>query len=313
MATYRILTLDGGGIRGILTATILKRLEEEVPGWLDKVDLFAGTSTGGILALGLAKGLSPAELQMIYSKQCGKIFDDSWLDNIIDIGKVIDTQYSNRNLRKMILEILGSSRLGDLKKKVLVTSFDLDNEDPDPAKRRWKPKFFHNFPEKGGGGDANRLVVDVALYTSAAPSYFPARDGYIDGGVIANNPSMAALTQVFDDRAKIPNRPGLDEVRLLSVGTGTSLNRIQTRYKDLDWGYAQWAEPLLKILMDGSVGVADFQCKQLLGDDHYRRLNPTLEKPIDLADCDSIDLMVGIGEKFVTRSDVAWLKSAWEL
>ena len=66
MGHYRILSIDGGGIRGLFTCVVLQRLEEEVPGWLDRVDLIAGTSTGGIMALGLAYGLSPTTLRNLY-------------------------------------------------------------------------------------------------------------------------------------------------------------------------------------------------------------------------------------------------------
>ena len=86
MASYNILSLDGGGIRGLLTAIILERLNLTNPGWLDKVDLLAGTSTGGIIALGLANGLTPTQLRNLYQKKGEKIFDDSWLDDLKDIG-----------------------------------------------------------------------------------------------------------------------------------------------------------------------------------------------------------------------------------
>ena len=87
-------------------------------------------------------------------------------------------------------------------------------------------------------------------------------DGYIDGGVFANNPSMAALAQTQDHRAtKKP--PSHNRIALLSIGTGTSLMRIER--KNLDWGQAQWIKPLLNIMMDGVMGVADYQCRQILG------------------------------------------------
>jgi patatin-like phospholipase/acyl hydrolase len=316
MAIYRILSLDGGGIRGILSATILQELEKQAPGWIKKVDLIAGTSTGGILALGLARGLTPDALRKLYYDYCDKIFDDSWLDNLFDLGQAVGAQYSNKNLKKLIDKVLGPVTLGQLNKNVLISSFDLDNNDPDRYKRSWKPKFFHNFAGQDAE-DSKMMASDVALYTSAAPSYFPAVDGYVDGGVIANNPSMAALAQVLDSRAQIPNRPSLDEVRLLSVGTGKVLNSIRTRRKHLDWGFAQWAKPLLNIMMDGSVGLANFQCKQLLGKAHYRRVNPVLRKAIALDNCDKVDDLMKIGKGATTedraelRETAAWLKQAW--
>jgi len=310
MGTYRILTLDGGGIRGLLTAVLLRRLEEKAPGWLTKVDLIAGTSTGGILALALARGLSPAELQKLYYEQCRVIFDDSWKDNLFDLGQIIGAQYSSRNLARVIEEFVGPVTLGELDKNVLISSFDLDNNARNRLERSWKPKFFQNF--HGKGNDRARLARDVALYTSAAPSYFPAVDGYVDGGVVANNPSMAALAQVFDERVTIPNRPNLNEVRLLSVGTGKQLNYINSRRKKyLDWGFAQWAQPLLEIMLDGSMGLADYQCQQLLGKQQYRRTNPVLTKSIGLDACNKMDELIRIGERHNIDKIVDWLKTEW--
>ena len=309
MAIYRILALDGGGVRGTLTATILQRLSEQVPGWLDEVDLIAGTSTGGILALGLARGLTPAELQELYCDNCAEVFDDSWLDNILDLGQVVGAQFSNKNLAKMIDKVIGPVRLDELEKRVLISAFDLDNEAEEALERSWKPKFFHNFP--GEDSDGHFLARDVALYTSAAPSYFPAVDGYIDGGVVANNPSMAALAQVLDYRADIPERPLLNEVRLLSVGTGKPLNFIHTRRKYLDWGYAHWVKPILDIMMDGSMGLADFQCQQLLGRHQYLRINPVLTEAIGLAAYKKVDELMHIGETCDLTEAVEWLENSW--
>lgn len=82
MATYRIVSFDGGGIRGLLTTTVLERLDAAVPGWLDRAQLLAGNSTGGIIALGLASGLSAASLSRLYYDKGPVIFDDSWVDNL---------------------------------------------------------------------------------------------------------------------------------------------------------------------------------------------------------------------------------------
>lgn len=307
MPKYKILSLDGGGIRGLLTAILLERLEEAVPGWLDKADLLAGTSTGGIIALGLAHGLTPRELRGLYEKRGKKIFDDSWIDDLTDVGKVIGADYNNKNLTKELKGIFGAAKLKDLKKRVLIPAFDLDNEDKNPKKRSWKPKFFHNFP--GDDSDGEEQAMKVALYTSAAPTYFPVVDGYIDGGVVANNPSMAALAQTQDSRT-FSSPPDLNDIVLLSIGTGRSLLRIEG--KNLDWGYAQWAKPLINIMMDGVMGVADYQCKQILGD-HYCRISPPFppDKAIPLDAVDKIQDIVESSESVDIRDVIRWLKEIW--
>src|SRR4030043_1597481 len=177
--------------------------------------------------------------------------------------------------------IFGKTTLGKLKKRVLITTFDLDNESKDSFKRTWKPKLFHNFP--GPDTDGKELVYKVGLYTSAAPTYFPSVDGYIDGGVFATNPSMCALAQSQDSDFK--DAPPLRDVVLLSLGTGTSLIYIEG--KELDWGYAQWAKQLVSLMLDGTSGIADSQGKQIMGDKYHRLapvFPPNISIPMDAVD-----------------------------
>lgn len=311
MARFRILSLDGGGIRGLLSAVILQQLDLRVPGWRDEVGLIAGTSTGGIIALGLAKGMDPGELRDLYYHRGAFIFKDSFFDDLRDLGRIAGAEYGIGNLRKEVEKAFGKTRLQDLHHRVLITSFDLDNEHEDKNQRRWKPKFFHNFP--GEDSDGSERAADVALYTSAAPTYFPSVDGYIDGGVVTNNPSMAALAQTQDDRLEGFDRPDLDDVVLLSVGTGQNLSRIAK--KRVDWGYAQWAKPLVRLMLDGLVGVADFQCSQLLGG-RYRRVNYTFPagEEVGTDEHQRRDDLVRIGE--ITLSEeldrvADWLQTRW--
>jgi len=97
----------------------------------------------------------------------------------------------------------------------------------------------------------------------AAPIYFPSVDGLVDVGIYANNPSMCALAQSHDARSEY--QLALSDIVLLSLGTGTLLTYI--RHKTLDWGYTQWAKPLVNLMLDG---LADWQCKQILGDRYFR-------------------------------------------
>jgi patatin-like phospholipase/acyl hydrolase len=304
MANFKIIALDGGGIRGVLTAVLLNRLQEQYPSLLhpaNGVTLFAGTSTGGIIALGLAAGLTPAEMRDLYVVNGKVIFDATWLRDIADLGGIAGAKFDNGNLKALLGQTFAGATLGTLKHRVLISSFQLDDGTPQPS---WKPKFFHNFP--GSDSDAEELVVDVAMKTSAAPTYFPSYEGFIDGGVIANNPSMAALAQALDERNQPEERATLQEVTLLSVGTGISLQYIKD--KELDWGDAQWIKPLLSIMLDGSVGVADYQCQQLLASSYFR-LEPIFPAgtSIGLDDVGRIvDLLKIAREVDLTRT-LAWL------
>src|SRR3989442_1333308 len=130
--------------------------------------------------------------------------------------------------------------------------------------------------------DGAELVVDVALRTSAAPTYFPTYQGYIDGAVVANNPAMATLAQALDAGT---GKQALQDVRLFSLGTG--VNPAYVAGRELDWGYAQWAKPLIALMVDGMMGVADYQCARLLQQRSFR-LAPILPERIGLDDVDKI-------------------------
>lgn len=306
--TYRILALDGGGIRGLISTIVLMRLAREkgLEGWLDRAQLLAGTSTGALIALCLARGLPLEDILALYHDKADAIFDDSWLDNVKDAGTLLGAQYHTDGLQGELRRLFGSTRLRDLKKRVLVTAFDLDNAHPDPARRRWKPKLFHNFP--GKDSDGAMPVWKVGLYTCAAPTYFPTVDGYVDGGVFANNPSMCALAQSQD--ARIGRTAPLQDVALLSIGTGSSL--IYVKGARHDWGYAQWAQALLGVMFDGTIGIADFQCRQLLGR-RYHRIAPSFAAgeafPLDCVD--RIPEMVAFAQAVDLAPAAAWLRKHW--
>lgn len=309
MASFRILSCDGGGIRGVLTAALLDRPLNEYPALLhdrpNTITILAGTSTGGILALGLAAGLTPKQIRDLYVVNGKLIFDSSWTRDVVEVGGQSGSKYDNVNLKQILQDTFGGQKLKDLKSRVLIASFRLDNQAPDPSKRTWSPKFFHNFP--GSDSDGESPVVDVAMATSAAPTYFPSYDGYVDGGVIANNPSLAAVAQALDGRNQSGERAALAEIKLLSVGTGASLQYIEGQ--SLDWGDAQWIKPILNVMMDGSVGVADFQCAQLLGD-RYCRLEPIFPagKSFPMDDVGKIVDLMDLARSFDLADTVTWLK-----
>jgi len=304
---YRILSLDGGGMRGIFTLKLLERLEKIKPGFLSQVDLFAGTSTGGIIALALADGHQPADILAVYRRLGPEIFR-RWPASIppglhpsaLVLKALWDAKYENNLPLKGTLEkeYFSNRTLGSLKKNVLVTSFLLDSHAVEPESqvrgghyrhRTWKPKFFHNYDVPGS--DKTEKIVDVAMRTSAAPVYLPSYGPYIDGAIVASSPSMVALMQAMFDSEVRPKPTSLmsellarkplegSQVALLSLSTGHFDQYIEG--KNLNWGILQWGPDLINILMDSGNAMTDWQCRKLLAG-NYHRLDPDLREPIPM-------------------------------
>jgi patatin-like phospholipase/acyl hydrolase len=298
---YRILSIDGGGIRGVLSITILQRLLKDFPDFLNKIDLFAGTSTGGILALALASGKTPEETLSLYVEKGELVFKDTAFDNIKDAFGLAGAEYSNTGLKTALLEEFGDQTLAELDSRVVISAFDLDNESANlDVTRTWKPKFFHNFP--GEDSDGDQKLVDVALRTAAAPTFFPMYQGYVDGGVVANNPSMCAIAQAVD---KGTGGQRLTSVVLLSISTGGYPKYIEEM--DGDWGLLKWGKNLIDIMLEGSVEVVDYQCRRLLGR-RYHRVAPRLSRPIDLGDVKEIPVLQKTGEVFDLKQTRKFMK-----
>jgi len=292
---YKILSIDGGGIRGIIPARVLERLEIHVPGIVQEFDLYAGSSTGAVLAAGFAYGFDPRFMRQMYRGFGKEVFADSIWDDLRDLKYILGADYSIDNLKALLERVIGETTLGDLEKKVLIATFNLKDESRDPP--RWKPKFFHNYPDSRGDNEVR--LVDVVIRSAAAPIYFPIYQGYIDGGVSAINPSMCALAQAFNE--------GFLDIRLLSLGTGNNPRWLDEQ--NGDWGIYQWGLNLVNMVMDGGSDVADYQCRQVLKDQYFR-LQPQLPKPIGMDEWQSTDELIEIGDAIDLEPILAWFEAS---
>ncbi len=300
--TWRILSIDGGGVRGYYSALLLARLCKERPGWLDSIDLIAGTSTGAIIALSLALEMKPTDIAAIYAREADRIFATNLVDTVLDAGGLIGPRYDLRRYAAILRQVFRDTRFADLKRKVMVPAFDLSDDNPDPARRRWKARLLHNLA--GAEAVPDLLVRRAALYSSAVPAVFATADGYIDGGVFAANPALCALTLSLDSTA-CPEPAQLDSVQLLSVGTGCSALHIEG--ERLQWGLTQWARPLIGVMFDAGVGMVDYQCRQLLGERYYR-LNPWLDgKKVELDDAAAIPVLREAADAVTLDETLAWI------
>ena len=168
--------------------------------------------------------------------------------------------------------------LGDLQRHVLIPAFDLDNEG------RWAKSQSRTGCGSRNSSTTSRARIPTAIcsygrlaYSSSAPAYFPTAGGFVDGGLYANNPSMCALAQIFDENYAPDPKPRREEVLLLSIGAGQNLTFIEG---DRNWGVFRWAPHFVDLTMDGTVGVADYQCRQMLLKNNYHRVARAFNRKI---------------------------------
>jgi len=320
MEPTRILSLDGGGIRGYITVLLLEQLVFERPTLLDEVQLFAGTSVGSIVSLALASGHSPTEVRFLFEREGKNIFPQRLIPGRRDIGRAYKAKYDNKNLKQILTNFFGQKKLRDIDKRVLIASFDLCREGTAGQPTQvWDAKFFHNYP--GENSDSEESIVDVILRSSAAPFYFPSYQGYVDGFVTANNPSTCALAKVLkaDDIS-------LNEISMLSIGTGINPRCIED--EDEDRGWLNWlfrferkqlklyALPLVYMMWEGSTNLANYQCTQLLGE-RFHRVDLALPTIVDIDEVKKMSLMQKLAEsdksQTVLAETIEWLGSDfWE-
>lgn len=288
---FRILSLDGGGIKGAFTASVLARLEEDTKrSIVDHFDLITGTSTGGILAIGLGMGFSARELTKFYEDSGPIIFPGtSKLSKAKGILKqIFKPKHSQKILKKEIEKILGDKKFGESKCRLVIPTYDAI------AGRIYLLKTAHH---ERFSYDIHAPAVDVALATSAAPTYFEATDfptlknaSFVDGGLWANNPSLVGVVEAVH----FLNIP-LSEIDVLSIGTTTQPFSIS---ENSDAGIASWNLGIVDVMFEGQMEAAQKQTELLLkGRSH--RINFMAKEgaySIDKAAPETIKELVALGD-----------------
>lgn len=271
----KILTIDGGGIRGAFPAAFLANLEAELDEPVGSYfDLIAGTSTGGIIAIGLALGMRAADIFELYEKKGPKIFAQdgsgpgAWLGRHLRASRWLfwGPKYSAEPLRAALTETFGTLRLGDARTRLMV-----------PA---WHPKtqgvyIFKTAHHSRLRTDYKELAVDAAMSTAAAPTYFAqhmtANDvGLVDGGVWANNPTGIAVVEAIGTLGW-----PADELKVLSIGCLDDIKVVREAY-----GAARLAPQMASLFLagqsHGSLGMAQI----LTGDPHQRKAVYRVSQPV---------------------------------
>jgi hypothetical protein len=275
--SIRILSIDGGGIRGIIPAMVIQALLGKLKAQ-DVFHIIAGTSTGGIIACGLAKP-NPISLQDIidlYVKYGSEIFEKGLLDWSHYLR---GPRYKPTALENYVASEFGSTYLSEVKNvELLVPSYAIGLPKEKPPGNTCAPMFFRSWQARGlllGKGvtsDEYDFKLDsIARATSAAPTYFPpativnkAGQSFtmIDGGVFANNPTICAMVEAY-------HLYHSTNFMVVSIGTGSEPTRIDASAA-LNWGDLSWAMPMMSIFQDGSAQTVSVETDELLGDSHWR-------------------------------------------
>jgi len=318
MSKFRILSIDGGGIRGIVPALILMELEKQIEKVTKKrdiyisdyFDLIAGNSTGGILACGLlaTKDNKPMfkakDILDLYLKQGKVIFEKTWLYKLRSKFGLGNAKFNKNNIENILKETFGDATLKDFAKYGLIPAYSLEDA---------KPYFFSNKKELG---DSNNFYIrDVARATSAAPTFFePAfvkslegfSRSFIDGGMFANNPSLCA----YAEAGKLVPGIAAKDMVVLSLGTGGV--RFPYKYEDAkSWGLIGWALPVLNILLAANQDVVDYIMGKIFdtnivkkANGIYIRIDETIDeesKAMDDVSDENLKRLVEFGTKLATK------------
>ncbi|KQR95081.1 patatin [Chryseobacterium sp. Leaf180] len=301
MKKTTILSLDGGGIRGIITCIILRYIEEQLQQHDhpkarlgDYFDLVAGSSTGALIASiilcpdenrkakhSIQKGLE------LYAEKGEGIFQVSFWERLVNPYGLFNEKISQCHLEKNLSDFFGNLELKEFIKPCLITSYDIENR---------RAKLFNSW--KAQRNTDNFYVRDICRATSAAPTYFSPVQiksmygqvfSLIDGGMFANNPALCA----YAEARKIPfaevlkndqkqNYPDFNDMIIVSLGTGIEAKPYS--FKKLQKaGKIGWINPIIDILLSSNAETVDYQLRQMYdtvcekNQKNYYRLNPSLK------------------------------------
>lgn len=285
--TRRVLCIDGGGIKGVFPASFLSTIEQSLGTPVaDYFDLIVGTSTGGIIALGLGLGFSAGELLRFYQERGPLIFNGN--KQLGWIRQWFRAKYNPEPLRQALSETFGTRRLGDSRKRLVIPSFNIETGEVHVWKTAHHPRLERDYLQS---------ATEVALSTAAAPTYFPtfkvgSGTPLIDGGVWANNPVAIATVEAIGVLGWQAS-----ELRILSLG-------CTTPPFDVDWGRSHslgklgWARKLTDLFMTAQSISAIGMTQHLLPDrNNLVRISPTVGKNrFELDGAKEIPSLRGVGD-----------------
>ncbi len=298
---FRILSIDGGGLRGIYPAHVLRCIEERLQiNLFDTFDMIAGTSTGSIIAAGVATGVPASDIVAMYKEHGAKIFHKKrffWpgkkLKNMFQ--PMFDSVYDAQFLENVLSEVFQDKRLGDIKKPLLLPSTDIGNGCVHVLKSGYSKEFTR---------DNAVLVKDAVLASCSAPTYFNPHklDHYLlaDGGLWANNPALAAVIDAQKRLGVVQ-----DDIQILTIGTGHS----KTMYSLIDsrkWGLITGWEhkKFISLIMSLQSQSALNYLNLMLHPGQIKRIDFESELPLPMDDVSIlVDLISKADHKFTHESE----------
>lgn len=290
----QVVSCDGGGVRGILTARILQGFEEVMEGPItDYVSDFYGTSTGSLIAAGLAspKKHTAEEVVNLYEHYGPKIFHQTYVQELWSANGMLRTKYKVTGLEEMLVEIAGGIKLVDLTR-----NFHAPVVNAKTRKLVWLSR-----DEAKAKGWKDILMTDLLTATTAAPTYFPGKildlDGKkvpcVDAGISENNPLETAAIDFQDEL----------DLSILSIGTGMVDLTVADSVFDHGGGI-QWIEPLLQTTTDVQEQQATEKAIKLLRDPKkIFRIQPTLKQEIQLDDASKMDELKKLAADWLKEND----------
>jgi patatin-like phospholipase/acyl hydrolase len=282
----RILSIDGGGIKGVFPGSFLATLEQSLGQPVATYfDLIVGTSTGGIIALGLGLGLSAMDVLSFYEEHGPSIFRGSRAARAL--RQIGISKYNSNPLREALRTVFGDRKLGESTRRLVVPSCNLDTGEVHIWKTSHHPRLERDYTAS---------VIEVALSTAAAPTYFPTHRSsagipLVDGGMWANNPVGIALVEATG----ILEWPR-DSLRVLSLGcTTTPLSTGVLRNRALGWLF--WRMKVTEVLMAAQSSGALGMATHLIGDrNNLVRISPTVSEAFTLDNVREIRSLKGLGD-----------------
>lgn len=276
----RILSIDGGGIKGVVPAAFLATIEESVGRPIGEYfDLIVGTSTGGIIALGLGLGFTAQQILRLYEDHGPEIFGRRRLG-------LLAPRYDAGPLERALTAYFGDRRLGESRNRLVIPSFNLDTGEVHIYKTAHHARYERDYRCR---------AVEVALATSAAPWYFPAHRAasgtpLVDGGAWANNPVGLSVVEAIGVLGWAPT-----DLQVLSLGCTTEPFGIGKGRLDR-LGLWRWAFKFVDLFLAGQSSGSLGTAYVLAGHDRVHRISPVVEKGrFSLAGVDEIPSLRGIG------------------